>query len=121
LFARGAYDDAAHALAPRIECTIREICRRAGLVVSREPIGPEPGGVRSLGHLLAALEGILDESWRRYLVNSLTEPLGVNLRNRIAHGLIGEAQAHDAALLIHVAAFLRTLESKEARDVGPTT
>ncbi len=68
LFARGAYDDAAHALAPRVERTIREICRRAGLVVSREPIGPEPGGVRPLGHLLAALEGILDESWRRYLV-----------------------------------------------------
>jgi Domain of unknown function (DUF4209) len=121
LFAIGAYDDAAHALAPRLERAIREICRRAGLVVSREPIGPEPGGVRPLGHLLAALEGILDESWRRYLVNSLTEPLGVNLRNRIAHGLIGEAQAHDAALLIHVAAFLRTLESKEARRADAST
>jgi hypothetical protein len=119
LFARGAYDDAAHALAPRIERTVREICRRAGLAVSREPIGPEPGGVRPLGHLLAALEGILDESWRRYLVNSLTEPLGVNLRNRIAHGLIDEAQAYDAALLIHVAAFLRTLESEEAREPSP--
>jgi hypothetical protein len=53
LFTRGAYDDAAHALAPRIEHTIREICRRAGLVVSREPIGPDPGGVRPLGHLLS--------------------------------------------------------------------
>jgi hypothetical protein len=47
--------------------------------------------------------------------------LGVNLRNRIAHGLIGEARAHDAALLIHVATFLRTLESKEARDADATT
>jgi hypothetical protein len=70
----------------------------------------------TLGQLLAALEGVFDESWRRYLVNSLTEPLGVNLRNRIAHGLIGEAQAHDAALLVHIAAFLRTLKSQEARD-----
>ena len=121
LFARGAYDDSAHALAPRIERAVREICRRAGLVVSREPIGPEPGGVRPLGHLLDALKGILDESWRRYLVNSLTEPLGVNLRNRIAHGLIGEAQAHDAALLVHVAALLRTFESKEARGSDATT
>lgn len=115
LFARGAYDDSAHALALRIERAVREICRRAGLVVSREPIGSEPGGVRPLGHLLAALAGILDESWRRYLVNTLTEPLGVNLRNRIAHGLIGEAQAYDAALLVHVAAFLRILESREPR------
>jgi hypothetical protein len=110
LFARGGYDDSAHALAPRIERAIREICRRVGLVVSREPIGSEPGGVRPLGHLLAVLEGGVEESWRRYLVNMLTEPLGVNLRNRIAHGLIGEARAYDAALLIHVAAFLRTLQ-----------
>src|SRR5262249_21905660 len=97
LFARGAYDDSAHALAPRIERAVREICRKAGLVVLREPIGSEPGGVRPLGHLLAALQGLVDESWRRYLVNALTEPLGINLRNRIAHGLIGQAQAYDAA------------------------
>jgi hypothetical protein len=114
LFARGDYDDSAHALAPRIERAIREVCRQAGLVVATEPIGAEPGGVRSLGHLLSSLAGILDESWRRYLVNTLTEPLGVNLRNRIAHGLIGEAQAYDAALLIHVAAFLQTLQSHKA-------
>jgi hypothetical protein len=113
LFARGNYDDSAHALAPRIERAIRETCRRAGLVVVRQPIGNEAGGVHPLGHLLAALEGLLDESWRRYLLNALTDPLGVNLRNRIAHGLIGEVQAPDAALLIHVAAFLRTLESSE--------
>jgi Domain of unknown function (DUF4209) len=61
---------------------------------------------------MAPRKGILDESWRRYLVNTLTEPLGLNVRNRVAHGLIGEARPHDAALLVHVAAFLRTLESK---------
>jgi len=119
LFARGNYDDSAHALAPRIERAVREVCRQAGLVVAREPIGADPGGVRPLGHLLAALEGILEESWRRYLVNTLTEPLGVNLRNRIAHGLIGEARAYDAALLVHVGAFLHTLQSQE-RSSGQT-
>jgi hypothetical protein len=113
LFARGDYDDSAHALAPRLERAIREVCRRAGLVVAKEPIGTDPGGVRPLGHLLSALEGILDDSWRRYLVNTLTEPIGVNLRNRISHGLIGEAQTYDAALLIHVAAFLQTLQSQK--------
>jgi Domain of unknown function (DUF4209) len=117
LFARGNHDDSAHALAPRIERAVREVCRRARLVVAKEPIGADPGGVRPLGHLLAALEGILEESWRRYLLNTLTEPLGVNLRNRITHGLIGEAQAHDAALLVHVGAFLRTLQSQE-RSAG---
>jgi hypothetical protein len=82
--ARGSYDDSAHALAPRIERAVDEVCRQAGLVVVREPIGA-----------------------------TLTEPLGVNLRNRIAHGLIGEARAYDAALLVHVGAFLRTLQSQE--------
>jgi hypothetical protein len=113
LFARGDYDDSAHALAPRVERAVREVCRRAGLVVAKEPIGSDPGGVRPLGHLLQTLEGILDDSWRRYLVNTLTEPLGVNLRNRIGHGLIGEAKPYDSALLIHVAAFLRTLQSQK--------
>jgi hypothetical protein len=40
----------------------------------------------------------------------------VNLRNRIAHGLIGEATSHDAVLLVHVAAFLRTLQSAEPQQ-----
>lgn len=109
LWTKGAYDDSAHCLAPRIERAVREICRGAAIVVAREPIGSEPGGVRPLGHLLADLRGIVDESWRRYLVNALTEPLGLNLRNRVAHGLIGEVPRHDAALLVHIAAFLRTL------------
>jgi len=34
LFARGNYDDSAHALAPRIERAVREVCRQAGLVVA---------------------------------------------------------------------------------------
>lgn len=115
LFARGQYDDAAHTLAPRIERAIREICRQAGLVVVREPIGSKPGGVRSLGHLLSSLDAILDESWRRYLVNALTEPLGFNLRNRIAHGLIDEATIYDAAVLVHVASFLRTVRREKSK------
>jgi hypothetical protein len=115
LWAREAHDDSAHSLAPRIERAVRELSRRAGLVVAREPIGSEPGGVRPLGHLLADLQGVLDESWRRYLVNALTEPLGINLRNRIAHGLIGEARATDAALLVHMASFMRTLQLESKR------
>jgi hypothetical protein len=50
----------------------------------------------------------MDESWRRYLANALTDPLGVNLRNVIAHGLGTPGTADDAALLIHIACRLRT-------------
>jgi hypothetical protein len=48
----------------------------------------------------------MDESWRRYLVNVLSEPVGVNLRNRIAHGLVTRVARNEAALLIHVASHL---------------
>ena len=110
LFWDGMYDEAAHLLVPRLEATIREVARRIGLVIIREPVGVYPGGVKTLGQLLADLNGRLDESWRRYLCTLLTEPLGLNLRNRVAHGLIIKVDAPTAALLIQVACFLRLLK-----------
>jgi hypothetical protein len=73
--------------------------------------GERPGGVRSLGEILGALEGRLPTAgWRAHLQNLLSDPLGLNLRNVIAHGLRGEIGREDAALLIHAACFLRLLE-----------
>lgn len=58
------------------------------------------------------------ESWRRYLLNVLSEPVGVNLRNRIAHGLLTSASKRDAALLIHVACHLRLIRVAEEPASG---
>ena len=109
LFWGGMYDEAAHLLVPRLEATIREVARRIGLVIIREPVGVSPGRVKTLGELLANLHGRFDESWRRYLCTLLTEPLGLNLRNRVAHGLVIQIDALGAALLIQAACFLRLL------------
>lgn len=107
---RDEYDAAAHILVPRIESIIRIIARDLGLPIIREPVGTTPGGVVQLGNLLVMLQGRTDESWRRYFHNVLTNPIGVNLRNRICHGLIPKVEKEDAALLIHVVCNLRLIE-----------
>lgn len=109
LYWQGHPDEAGHILVPRLEAIIREMCRQAGLAVIREPRGREPGGVRALGDLLNALKERLDESWRRYLANLLVDPVGTNLRNRVAHALLSKVVREQAAALLHAACFLRLL------------
>jgi Domain of unknown function (DUF4209) len=110
LYWEGSYDESAHMLVPRLEAVIRGLARRAGIPIIREPQGPRPGGVRSLGDLLRALRGAFrDDSWRLYLENLLTDQLGMNLRNVVAHGLRLEVNRLDAVLLVHAACYLRLL------------
>jgi hypothetical protein len=98
LFWDGEPDESAHVLVPRLESTFREMARRVGLTIIREPVGAEPGGARSLGTLIIELRGAFpDGGWHDYLFNLLADPLGLNLRNTIAHGLSDQITA-DAAL-----------------------
>lgn len=114
-----SHDAAAHSLVPRIERVIRELARRAGVLIIREPSGDKPGGVRSLGAILADLEGVLPETWRRYFACLLTDDLGINLRNRVAHGLVEGVERQDAALLVHAALSLSHFTLRVADEVNP--
>jgi hypothetical protein len=60
----------------------------------------------------------LDLSWIRYLLNALVEPTGLNLRNRISHGLLDEAGQTEAVILLHIANFLRGV-TLSAQPDGP--
>ncbi len=102
-------DEAAHLLLPRLEAVIRELARRAGIIVYREPRGRNRGGVTILGELLRDLTGVIDESWRRHLSNLLADELGYNLRNLVLHGLMPQVEKVEAALLINAACYLRML------------
>jgi hypothetical protein len=103
-------DESAHLLVPRIESTIRDMARRVGLTVMREPVGERPGGARTLGVLLLELQGAIpNDGWHDYIYNVLADQFGLNLRNDIAHGLIDSVGVGDAALLLHVALFIRLL------------
>lgn len=115
---RAEYDASGHLLAPRIEAIIRRLCLSLGIQVTKLPSGDKPGGVVTLALLLDRLEGQLDESWRRYLCHVLTDALGLNLRNRICHGLIHEVHRVHVALLMHVGLFLAVLDIRE--DPAPS-
>jgi hypothetical protein len=106
-FFDGDDDGALHILIPQLEAAIRGAAARAGVVVIKTPRGATPGGVRALGGILADFKGRLDESWRRYLANALADPLGVNLRNQLSHGLHGPTASGDVAIAIQIACHLR--------------
>ena len=113
-------DSAAALLAPRLERVIRRIASLVGLTVTRSP-DPRgrPGGVKGLGQLITALEGALDEPTRRYLRVLLTEVTGLNLRNRVSHGLADPIAQSEAALLIHAACHVRLLQPAPATTEPP--
>lgn len=69
--------------------------------------------MKGLGELLSLLSGALPEPTRRYLKVLLVEVTGLNLRNRIGHGLDDEVARREAALLIQCACHLRLLGPEE--------
>ncbi|MFZ6003122.1 MAG: DUF4209 domain-containing protein [Actinomycetota bacterium] len=107
-------DSAASVLAPRLERIVRRLASAVGLTVTRSPDRHgRSGGVKGLGDLLGTLEGFLPEPTRRYLKVLLSEVTGLNLRNRIGHGLDDEIAKREAALLIHAVCHARLLVPTE--------
>jgi len=101
--AAGRFDEAIHILYPRIELALRNAAREIGLVVLRQPRGLDPGGVKSMGSIIASLSDAMSEPWRVTFDTILTDPLGLNLRNVYAHGLAGLGSPLASTLLIYVA------------------
>lgn len=107
LYESDDFDAAGSVLAPRLERVVRKIAASVGLTVTKSPDGRvRAGGVKGLGELLGKLEGAMPESSRHYLRVLLSEVTGLNLRNRIGHGLDDETLQREAALLIHAACHL---------------
>jgi hypothetical protein len=106
LYGDGRHDECVHLVTPRIEAALRTTATVAGVPVVTPPRGEEPGGVVTLGAILEGLEGRLAEGWRQYLVTVLTDRLGLNLRNAVAHGTRPSFGKTDAALLLHIACLI---------------
>ena len=60
-------------------------------------------------------EQLLPNGWQQSLIVILTEPTGLNLRNRYLHGQVQWAQKPDAALILQVAVYLWVVASTEAQ------
>jgi hypothetical protein len=118
LFWDQQFDESAHVLVPRIERVLREMARRVGIPIVREPRPDrEIGGVEMLGALLRDLDGAFaNPGWHAYLFNLLADPLGLNLRNSISHGLHGTVGPVDASLLIQAALLLAGLSLQSIDD-----
>lgn len=103
-------DESAHLVVPRLERVIRGMAQRVGVPIFREPQGDKPGGVEGLGSLLQDISGAFsDPGWHAYLVVLLSDPLGLNLRNAISHGILPRAGRPVAALLLQAGCLLNSL------------
>ena len=84
---------AAHLIPPQLEAIVRHVVESHGGVTSKL----ETGGVqpeKSLGILLETPEAltVFGEDGVFEMQDLLTEQLGTNLRNEVAHGLLGDSQ-----------------------------
>jgi hypothetical protein len=96
------------------------MARQVGIPIIYEPrSGQEIGGVAMLGGMLHDFKAVFaDKTLPEYLINLLTDQLGMNLRNRILHGLHGPVDKLDAALLIHVAVVLSRMRIAPVAGTG---
>jgi hypothetical protein len=100
----GEYDESAHTVVPRLEAALREVARQEGIGIVRPAGEGRFGGVVSLNTVMAELRELFGVStWLGYLEALLCDPLALNLRNDIAHGLVIGVGRTRAALLLHAA------------------
>lgn len=104
-FWAGDSQGAAYILAPRVETLIREMFRSVdqGIYVLQQT--HKPGQFPGLGAMLDLLPTRYEVSpgRLRFLKTALTNPVGLNIRNRLAHGVNDFSDVGSAALLIHIA------------------
>lgn len=114
LFWEGDYDASAHVLVPRLEGALRDLARARGITIVKPVRDGNYGGVISLNTAMSKLRELDPEvAWLDYLEALLCEPLAINLRNLIAHGLVPGIGRGGAALLLHAACFLALLRPVE--------
>jgi hypothetical protein len=87
--ATAASPDTASSAVPRIEAAARALALELDQAAYQVARANEPGKYVGLGVLLSILEKVgLDPAWERFLRTFLTGPLGMNVRNDVAHGFV---------------------------------
>lgn len=101
----GDSEGAAYTVLPRIESIVRGLVLATDRGVYRLQREHTPGQYAGLGQLLPILqeEYKQDESRTRFLAGLLRHPAGLNLRNLMLHGFVGDPGPGVAAALLHVA------------------
>lgn len=107
----GDHEGAALAAAARTETLARELLLAQNYPLYRLQREQKPGQYPGLGYLLSTLadEGLLDDSWHRYLRTALAGPAGWNLRNELDDGFLDDLGAIPAAVMLQCVAHLAVI------------
>lgn len=118
----GDPNGAAFAIVPGIEALVRHLVLATDTGIYRLQRNQTPGQYPGLGVLLPLLTELyqLSESRSRFLAALLTHPVGLNLRNRMAHGYISGVGSPIAAVLIHAALGIAAIATPDV-DADPQT
>jgi hypothetical protein len=115
-FWNGDPQGAVYTLTPWIESLIRELILSIDHGMYRLQAVHKPGQYPGLGVMLDMLPDLfnVDASHMRFLKVVLTHPAGLNIRNRLAHGIYEYSDSGTAAVVIHTVLYLATLASTPA-------
>ena len=112
-WASGDFESAVSVLWPVLEPAVRGVCSAAGITTTETRVrssGELPtGGVRALRPLLDELGAQLPPAMTRCLIAVLVDMYALNLRNRLAHGLVDELDEALYVVLLHTACVLAVI------------
>lgn len=110
-FWAGDSEGASYTIVPRLETLARALVLSTDRGVYRLQRQHIPGQYAGLGQLLPIVqeEYGLDESRTRFLSALLRHPAGLNLRNQMLHGFVGDLGPGFAAVLLHATLGIATM------------
>jgi hypothetical protein len=116
----GDSEGASYTIVPRLETLARALVLSTDRGIYRLQRQHVPGQYAGLGHLLPIVqeEYGLDESRTRFLSALLRHPAGLNLRNQMLHGFVGDLGPGVAAVLLHAALGIATIRPVTPSDEG---
>ena len=119
-WASSDFESAVSVLWPVLEPAVRSICGATGITTTETRVRssgkPPTGGARALRPLLDELGAHLPPAMTRYLTAVLVDMYALNLRNRLAHGLVDELDEALYVVLFHTACVLAVIS--EAVDAA---
>jgi hypothetical protein len=116
----GDHVKAIHVLVPQVERAIRRLASLIGIpITGRRTKGTMQ--IRGLGELLHddLFAHLVDNNLQKYLLAFLADQRGINLRNRVAHGLLEHSQMGQGLSdrLVQVLLALACLEPKGDEEI----
>jgi Domain of unknown function (DUF4209) len=117
----GDHVKAIHVLVPQVERAIRRLAGLIGIAITGRGRTKGTMQIRGLGELLNddLFARLVDNNLRKYLLAFLVDQRGINLRNRVAHGLLEHPQMGQGLSdrLLQVLLALGCLEPKRNEEI----